>query len=377
MHFYYTTNNISYVYFYKIGWSNGSDIFTGITDPNPDNDLAVMLMPNFVYDDPCSSTACEFDYMGKHQTFVVPATGYYQVEVWGASGGSSDVLCDDGERIGSYLGGYGSYSTGVVYMTENEQYYVYVGGAGEDASGWWDGLPDKGSGGSCYARRYPGAGGFNGGGSGKLPYTADNTNWSASAGGGGATHIAKVYGLLSELESSVDDVVIVAGSGGGSPGIGGPFYGPGSTSGGGFEAKTITVTRYDGDITIIRTVEGGTQTTGYAFGQGEDGRTPDAHYSGGTNGSGGGGSGFYGGHASTLQGKYTGLPGAGGSGYIGNSSLVSSSSVIKHMSCYSCTTSTDASTLTYSSTNVSATATSDYSKTGNGYAKITYLGLSI
>ncbi|MDO4967493.1 MAG: glycine rich domain-containing protein [Candidatus Saccharibacteria bacterium] len=51
--------------------------------------------------------------------------------------------------------------------------------------------------------------------------------------------------------------------------------------------------------------------------------------------------------------------------------------ITKHMTCYSCTTSSVAATRTNSNTNVSATATADYSKTGNGYAKITYLGPTI
>ena len=44
------------------------------------------------------------------------------------------------------------------------------------------------------------------------------------------------------------------------------------------------------------------------------------------------------------------------------------------MTCYNCTTSTDASTKTESNTCYNTTATSDCSKEGNGYAKITYLG---
>ena len=47
------------------------------------------------------------------------------------------------------------------------------------------------------------------------------------------------------------------------------------------------------------------------------------------------------------------------------------------MTCHSCETSTAAATRTYSSTNVLEGATSDYSKIGNGYARITYLGTSI
>ena len=85
----------------------------------------------------------------------------------------------------------------------------------------------------------------------------------------------------------------------------------------------------------------------------------------------GGGGGWYGGAGSVYASS------SGGSGYIGSSNLISTSTITKHMSCFSCTTSSDANTRTYSNTNVSAAAISDYSKTGNGYAKITYLGPTV
>jgi len=44
------------------------------------------------------------------------------------------------------------------------------------------------------------------------------------------------------------------------------------------------------------------------------------------------------------------------------------------MYCYNCEESTDESTKTVSTTNVSETPISNYAKKGNGYAKITYIG---
>ena len=79
----------------------------------------------------------------------------------------------------------------------------------------------------------------------------------------------------------------------------------------------------------------------------------------------GGGSGLYGGAGTAGR-------SSGGSSYIGNSSLVD-----KKMVCYNCTTSTAVNTYTESNTCVNATATSNCSKMGNGYAKITYLGYRI
>lgn len=60
--------------------------------------------------------------------------------------------------------------------------------------------------------------------------------------------------------------------------------------------------------------------------------------------------------------------GGGGAGYIGNSELKN-----KHMTCYSCSTSTAESTKTISVTNVSSSPLVDYAKEGNGYAKITFI----
>ena len=76
----------------------------------------------------------------------------------------------------------------------------------------------------------------------------------------------------------------------------------------------------------------------------------------------GGGGGFYGGKNSSING------GAGGSGYIGNSRLSE-----KSMYCYNCTESTEESTRTISTTCTSETPTENCAKTGNGYARITFL----
>ncbi len=76
---------------------------------------------------------------------------------------------------------------------------------------------------------------------------------------------------------------------------------------------------------------------------------------------GGAGGGLYGGGAMTYS-------GGGGSGYIGNKLLIN-----KVMYCYNCTESTDESTKTISSTNISEEAISNYPKIGDGYARITYL----
>ena len=273
----------------------------------------------------------------KEYTYTVPHTGTYKLEVWGAQGGSYDS---------TYIGGYGGYSTGTINLTKNEKIYFVVGGAGT----------------SKCTDQYC-AGGYNGGGRGG----AGNDIGVYSMGGGGTTHVATKSGLLSSLESNKDSILIVSGGGGGTSyqyyssvlyaGIGG--------SGGGYIGGNGTKTQTDYDFG-----KGGTQSAGGSgvtgnlvnntvrglsgsFGQGGNGN----YYAGG------GGAGYYGGGASNQSGA------GGGSGYIGNSSLTN-----KYMYCYNCTASDEESTKTYTTTNVSATPTADYAKSGNGAARINLVG---
>ena len=110
------------------------------------------------------------------------------------------------------------------------------------------------------------------------------------------------------------------------------------------------------------TAVSGTQTSGYAFGQGE--KAFD-------NGAGGGGffGGYNGGHHSNA---YTGT-GGGGSGYIGNKDIFSYRDITKVMYCYNCNKSADESSYTENTGNYSVSPISYYAKAGAGYARITLL----
>jgi len=188
------------------------------------------------------------------------------------------------------------------------------------------------------------AGGYNGGGT--VPVYASCCGGHYPASGGGASHIAIKAGLLSSLTSNTSSIIIVAGGGGAGFAHGTitdltlQYYGG---SGGGISGtagmKVSDSTAASGNP--------GTQSSGFAFGQGGASDITRSE----------GGGGYYGGYVY-----------AGGSGYIGNSSLTS-----KYMYCYNCTTSTAADTMTYTTTNYSATATTNYAKSGNGYAKITFV----
>ena len=269
--------------------------------------------------------------------FTVPYSGMYQLEVWGAQGANYNTS----------IGGYGGYSVGTVSLNKNDKLYVAVGGQGTQFVGGYNGGGNGGSGGqSAYA-------------------------------GGGATHIGTQNALLKNTTSS--NVYIVAGGGGGSG-----YNNATGGHAGGYEGKS----GYDGVNNIYTGFNGtgATQTSaGYAYkcgvsssgsyGQGAD--FCDSGYGGA-----GGGGGYYGGGGSNRG--HGG--GGGGSSYIGNQSLNN-----KKMYCYDCeealNVTTDKDIFTVSTTGSSqyidsVNCASGYSgnpiskcaRTGDGYARITYLG---
>lgn len=169
--------------------------------------------------------------------------------------------------------------------------------------------------------------------------TNDLTNWINGSiapddyigTGGGATHIAKVPGLLSALSGNLSDILIVAGGGGGGlVAEGTPTAG---ANGGGISGSGNN---------------SADQSTGYAFGQGE---------------ASGGGGGLYGGYKAANSDS-----GGAGSGYIGNALLDA-----KKMVGFNVPTSDVASTKTESVNVYNATAEENKPKAGNGFAKITWL----
>lgn len=269
----------------------------------------------------------EFDYTGATQTFAVPDSGTYLLEVWGAQGGGTDDT----------MGGYGGYSRGEVYLNAGDTIYVTVGSQGNGTTG-----------------------GYNGGGNGK-----DGSGYR-SYGGGGATHIAYRTGILTSLSSDRGNILIVAGGGGGSSSNGLAYGG----SGGGISGS-------DGINTCSGRNEIGTganQTTpGYSYlntaKKGSFGK--GGNYFNSTGGAGGGG-GFFGGGPSGMSCAGAG----GGSGYIGSSFLSNASMVCININGQNCETSTAAETKTtaVASTEVSTDPMSNKLKIGNGYARVTYMG---
>lgn len=228
-------------------------------------------------------TKFNFDYKGSEENFEVPCSGTYKLEVWGAQGGKA---LGDGKTSGNP--GKGGYSAGTIELAKGDKLYINVGGAGETGS-----LTKCAS------------GGYNGGGRGTNDGGGCGTpnDDEASGGGGGATHIAKVSGLLKNLESQKDKVLIVAGGGGGASYD--TYAGSGGGSIGGFTDNTTSLYPTD--------------TEGYAFGQGQDatGTKQTSNCTAGVStscdGVGGGGGGYYGGYTQDIQRESAGT---GGSGYI-------------------------------------------------------------
>ena len=219
-----------------------------------------------------SKSRWTFTYSGTPEAFTVPETGTYQLEVWGASGGS----------LGGTAGN-GGYATAKLTLTYNSTIYVVVGSAGNSYNG-----------------------GYNGGGNGGESTGVEGSQ--SGAGGGGATHIATATGTLETLRTQQSSILIVAGGGGGTgvEGIGG--VGGGTTGGNGYDTYNADYNDFCG--------AGGTQyaagcTNSTTVGCGTFGRGGDMSlYSGGYGGAGGGG-GYYGGGGSARS--HAG--GGGGSSY--------------------------------------------------------------
>ena len=284
-------------------------------------------------------TVFNFDYTGAEQTFVAPVSGTYRLETWGAQGGDAKD---------NYHGGYGGYSTGIIFLSNKQNIYINTGGAGYKDDD--------------YNKSTIALGGYNGGGNGC------GWNDKLASSGGGATHIAIKSGLLTSLEPYKDNILIVSGGGGGSGFQNSKFGGGKGGSGGGYIGNTGST---DKDYNELYINNGATQNSGgnykkyvdYTFYYSAFGLGGGAMLDNGN--SSGGGGGYYGGGGGNLF-----MGAGGGSGYIGNPLLTN-----KVMYCYNCEESSEESTKTISTTCSEETPTSYCAKKGNGYARITLVSI--
>lgn len=259
-------------------------------------------------------------YNGTYKSITLPK-GTYKLECWGAQGGNGTASPSNNSQL---FGGKGGYSYGVFSPTSDTVLYLYSGGQGSTATGSTSSGPN---------------GGYNGGGAGSKN-GSNNSNTQTSGGGGGATHIATTSGLLNTLSSSTASILLIAGGGGGAGG----WYGSFSTqsSDGGYGGGNSGGSAANGGG---YSVSGGTQSSGYSFGQGASAST---HVN-----QGGGGGGYYGGYCSTGTSDSNICGGGGGSGYINTSKL------------------TSASTIAGNTSFTSPTGTTETGHSGNGYIRIT------
>lgn len=225
--------------------------------------------------------AASYNYVGKVELFLPPLKEKFNLEVWGAQSGG----------WGSHVNFSGGYSKGEKVV--NETLYVCCGGKGYDQNLYTDGTS------------------YNGGG-----------HYQNIHGGGGATHIATVTGVLKDLANNKSNVLIVAGGAGsnggweihttGLEGLGGGSEGGGSCS-------KYAAWKDESHTEIVSIPVSNTNTGGGQTGCGTDGIKGGFGYGASATewDAGNGGGGWYGGNASGGEGLTFEVNGGGGSGYIG------------------------------------------------------------
>ena len=233
--------------------------------------------------------------------WTCPLSGYYELEAMGARGGSTD----------SFEGGKGADVAGMVYITEGQKLYIYLGQSGGLQSG-----SDK-----------PTI--FNGGGS----YTG-GTATSATArftSGGGATDFA-LKNATWNSEDHLYSRILVAGGGGGAlyyKPSGSPISGDGG-AGGGEAYEPTSRAEYEGETGLGGNLpgKGGTISAGGAVSNSTSSQAGSfgkgGNYGGSVSGGCGGG-GWFGGGSGAATANYG--SGGGGSSFIFNTANISKSGI--------------------------------------------------
>ena len=266
-------------------------------------------------------TTANFDYTGSEQEFLVLNDGVYALETWGAQGG------DIGTR---YVGGYGGYSYVEVELKKNDKLYINVGQKGSNYCPVQD---------DCYAA-------YNGGARGGKHV----------GGGGGATSIAIKSGVLSSVP--IQYVYIVSGGGSGSiDGTGDYASARNGAAGGGYATRNDPMADMWHNSIVGGSFYGGIPAT-------QDNYRGD-------------GGGYGSGVSSNIS--YASSPGRGGNshplggtGYVFNKYTKNGVMYCYDRGCFLNGTSFD-NAKTVVNTNYSEEPVSQYSKLGNGYARITYI----
>lgn len=199
-----------------------------------------------------------YEYTGAAQSFKAPVAGNYKIQCWGA-----------------LARGYGAYTCGTISLTANKVLYVYCGQAAAGGTSVITTL------------RFNGGGGFN--------YANSDGN---NCTGAGATDIRLTNGNWNDFNSLKSRIMVAAG-GGGTIGTSAAYLGHGGTT-------SAPKAGYNTVINSTATINGPTQTSGYAFGIGQTGNDTEITAD---KGRAGGGGGYYGGYAQDIY-------GTGGSSFI-------------------------------------------------------------
>ena len=277
-----------------------NDLTNYMNDIDVDMNLGVKITVDskisYSYDFDYEKNACDassdkevitdFEYNGSSQTFTVPKTGKYKIELWGASGGNANDI----------TASLGSYTKGIITLNKGEKYYIFVGEQG-------------------LATRYQT---FNGGGIGGLGLG------SIGNSGGGATDIRLINGSWNNEKSLRSRIMVVAGGGGiayddygktGGRGFGGAltgFSGSYHSSHGDQKQYGGGGTQISGGAAGINTYSATGENSDGKFGVGGDSNSTSSYY-----GAGGGGGGYYGGGpGGSVLSNGNGNGGGGGSSYI-------------------------------------------------------------
>lgn len=270
--------------------------------------------------------ARKYDCTQSVETFTALEDGTYTLECWGASGGFSEFVKNEGKG-GGYT--YGSLKN----VEKGKQLFVCVGGQGGTGKRNLKNAP----------------GGYNGGGNGG--YGVKNEKGQlllGGCGGGGATHIAFKTGVLKEFANSYsENLLMVAGGSAGYSNI--KTTNIEAAYGGGLEGGWAY--NQNDQKTYKRA---GQNPDNSMFGQGQNGRNGTTKTTRGGEGNSGGGGGFCGGYSNPVIGNNTNAIGGGGSGYVNSTFLV------------------DAKTTPGNTTFSSPTGTKEFGHQGDGAAVISW-----
>ena len=351
------------------GWTYNSSTFTGNetnVNVNENNARTVTLKAKWcnacITWNPSVNETKGFSYTGGKQGIVMQKAGTYKVELWGASGG--------------YSGGSGAYTSGNITLKDNSMFYIYVGGAGAE----------------CTVNNSRDTS-FNGGGL----CTSDQYDYRHWGSGGGGTDIRLIDGTFYDFASLKTRIMVAAGGGGDFASTVEGGRSEGGSGGGliGYDAQNTNTTFGSGYGLAL----GGTQTQGGqcsssvtqqwcrpgTFGVGGNVAVSGAAHSGG-------GGGYYGGaqsgHVDAAAGGSSFISGHSGCNAIASGSTASNITHTGNSAHYSGYTFTntimiDGAGYKWTNTKGSLQAmpnpsggnyTSGAGRTGNGYARFTYLG---